>query len=168
MDKFKSLLLPLALIFAAIAVFELGVRYGSTNMRAYAIAGELRLPLRAYAQGLEQTGSESTDNPQLAALIDTGIAAGSIHRQIWYLDKQAKAVLDQTLAYAFVLRGDSIVQRLEDPEASKGLQVSNTSPAKLRAAVGQAMQELKALQAAAASDPIQESTEPEVEGTPAP
>ena len=35
MDKIKNLLLPLALIFGAIAVFETGARYGATNMRAH-------------------------------------------------------------------------------------------------------------------------------------
>ena len=50
MEKVKALLLPLALVFAAIAVFETGVRYGSTNMRAYAIASELQLPLSIYVQ----------------------------------------------------------------------------------------------------------------------
>ena len=50
MEKIKSLLLPLALVFGAIAVFEFGARYGATNMRAYAIASELQFPLRIYAQ----------------------------------------------------------------------------------------------------------------------
>ena len=50
MEKIKSLLLPLALIFSAIAVFEFGARYGATNMQAYAIAGELQFPLNIYAQ----------------------------------------------------------------------------------------------------------------------
>ena len=42
MEKIKSLLLPLALVFSAIAVFDPGARYGATNMQAFAIASELQ------------------------------------------------------------------------------------------------------------------------------
>jgi hypothetical protein len=51
MVKLKNLLLPLALFFGAIAVFETGARYGASNMRAHAIASELQLPLSIYISG---------------------------------------------------------------------------------------------------------------------
>ena len=51
MDKLKKLLLPLALIFGAIAVFDTGARYGAINMRVHAIASELQLPLSIYIAG---------------------------------------------------------------------------------------------------------------------
>ena len=114
MDKIKSLLLPLALVFAAIAIFETGVRYGSTNMRAYAIASELKLPLSIYVQGsasLNEAGKE-----QLAFLIDGNIAAGAVHREVWYLSKRAKAALDSTLAYALSVRGEDTLKRFSDPD----------------------------------------------------
>lgn len=143
MDKLKALLLPLALVFAAIAVFELGVRYGSTNMRAYSIAAELRLPLRAYAQGLE--ANPNFDNPQLGTLIDTGIAAGSTHRQIWYLNKQAKTNLDQALTYAFRLRGESLLKRIDHSGDEKTLILSTTAPpGEVFAAIRSAHAELQA------------------------
>jgi hypothetical protein len=58
MEKIKSLLLPLALIFSAIAVFEFGARYGATNMQAYAIASELQFPLNIYAQNEARYGQQ--------------------------------------------------------------------------------------------------------------
>ena len=111
MDKIKKLLLPLALIFGAIAVFETGARYGATNMRAHAIASELQLPLGIYVTG------ESSMNEQNAAqwtsIIDNGIAAGAVHRQIWYLNKAAKAQLDKILTFALTVRGDGTAKHFE-------------------------------------------------------
>lgn len=119
MDKIKSLLLPLALVFAAIAVFETGARYGASNMRAHAIAGELVFPLTVYVQGKGSMNTESLDN--IAAVIDNGIAAGSMHRQLWYLQKDAKESLDKVLAYAFSVRGDGVLERLEQAQAEEGI-----------------------------------------------
>jgi hypothetical protein len=110
MDRLKSLLLPLALVFAAIAVFETGVRYGATNMRAHAIAGELVFPLTVFVQG--QASMDPTSLNNIAAVIDNGIAAGAMHRKLWYLDKDAKAALDKVLTYAFNVRGDNVTERI--------------------------------------------------------
>lgn len=119
MDKIRSLLLPIALVFAAIAVFEFGARYGATNMRAHAIASELQFPLRIY----EQAGSNMDDGSRatFTMLIDNGIAAGAMHRQIWYLDGKASAALDQVLAYALSLRGDAVVERFASLEAGDAI-----------------------------------------------
>jgi hypothetical protein len=141
MDKLKSLLLPLALVFAAIAVFETGARYGATNMRAYAIASELQLPLTIYVQGQASMNEVAKEN--LAILIDNGIAAGSMHRTVWYLSKDAKAALDKVLAYAFTLRGDGVEARLISVEASENLpEVNKERLAEVRTAVHDAKIEL--------------------------
>ena len=111
MDKLKNLLLLLALVFGAIAIFESGARYGASNMRAHAIASELQLPLGIYI-----SGNSSMDEPtkaQWAAIIDHGIAAGAIHRQLWYLNTDAKAQLDKVLTVALSVRGDGTGKRYE-------------------------------------------------------
>ena len=111
MEKIKALLLPLALVFGAIAVFETGARYGATNMRAHAIASELQLPLGIYISG-SSTMNEPT-KAQWTAIIDNGIAAGAMHRQIWYLNKEAKAQLDKVLTFALSVRGDGTAKHFE-------------------------------------------------------
>ena len=111
MEKLKALLLPLALVFGAIAVFETGARYGATNMRAHAIASELQLPLGIYVQGQSTMNEQSLS--QWTMIIDNGIAAGAIHRKVWHLNKDAKAALDKVLSYALSVRGDEIEKRFE-------------------------------------------------------
>jgi hypothetical protein len=104
MDKLKNLLLPLALLFGAIAIFETGARYGATNLRAHALARELQLPLSIYLS------SQSTMDEQIGAqwemVIDNCIAVSAVHRQIWYLQKEAKATLDKALTVALSVRGE--------------------------------------------------------------
>jgi len=141
MDKIKSLLLPLALVFAAIAVFEFGARYGATNMRAYAIASELQFPLNIYAQA----GSNMDEGSKaiFTRQIDDYIAAGSMHRKIWYLDKDAQAALDKVLAYALSLRGDAVAERFASMEASEDLPALNKAKlSEIREAVAEAKVEL--------------------------
>jgi hypothetical protein len=111
MVKLKNLLLPLALIFGAIAVFETGARYGASNMRAHAIASELQLPLSIYISG--QSTMDAGAKAQWAAIIDHGIAAGAIHRQLWHLNEQAKGQLDKALTIALSARGDETARRYE-------------------------------------------------------
>ena len=111
MVKLKNLLLPLALIFGVIAVFETGARYGASNMRAHAIASELQLPLSIYISG--QSTMDAGAKAQWAAIIDHGIAAGAIHRQLWHLNEQAKGQLDKALTIALSARGDGTATRYE-------------------------------------------------------
>ena len=111
MDKLKNLLLLLALVFGAIAIFESGARYGASNMRAHAIASELQLPLGIYISG--NLAWMSRRKRQWTAIIDNGIAAGAIHRQLWYLNADAKAQLDKVLAVALSVRGDGTSKRYE-------------------------------------------------------
>ena len=111
MDKLKNLLLLLALVFGALAIFESGVRYGASNMRAHAIASELQLPLGIYISG--NSSMDAQNKAQWTAIIDHGIAAGAIHRQLWYLNADAKAQLDKVLTVALSVRGDGTGKRYE-------------------------------------------------------
>lgn len=141
MDKIRSLLLPLALVFAAIAVFEFGARYGAGNMRAYAIASELQFPLRIYVQGESTMDEDSSE--AFALLIDNGIAAGAMHRQVWYLDKEARTALEKVLAYALSVRGDAVAERFANMEAREAMPALNKEKlSKIRQAVIEAKTEL--------------------------
>jgi hypothetical protein len=137
MEKIKSLLLPLALVFAAIAVFEFGARYGATNMRAYAIASELQFPLSIYAQAEANMDNSSKEN--FARIIDNGIASGAMHRQIWYLDRDAQAALDSVLSTALKVRGDAVAKRFAYMEASEDMPALNeTKLTEIREALAEA------------------------------
>lgn len=125
MEKIKSLLLPLALVFAAISIFEFGARYGATNMRAHAIASELQFPLSIYAQA--EANMDPASKETFSQLIDNGIAAGAIHRQIWYLDKEARAALDKVLTYALNIRGDAVNARFKAIDDSTNQSTDGTS-----------------------------------------
>ena len=118
MEKLRALLLPLALVFGAIAVFEAGARYGADNYRAQAIAVEMQQPLKIYV------ASQSTMDPalkaQLELTIDRQIASGVVHRQVWYLSKESKAALNESLAYALSVRGGATLARFENLNAQEG------------------------------------------------
>ncbi|HBR95667.1 MAG TPA: hypothetical protein DEA90_16035 [Opitutae bacterium] len=123
MDKIKSLLLPLALVFAGIAIFEFGARYGATNMRAYAIASELQFPLNIYEQAVSSMDAGSKET--FAAMIDNGIAVGALHRKVWYLKKDARSKLDTVLARALSTRGEAVCERFASMQASEDLPTYN-------------------------------------------
>ena len=137
MDKIKSLLLPLALIFAAIAVFEFGSRYGATNMRAYTIASELQFPLTIYAQA--EANMDKRSKELFAMRIDQSIAAGAMHRQIWHLDRDALAALDRVLHYALKVRGDAVAERFATMEANEDfVELSASQLGEIREALAEA------------------------------
>ncbi len=140
MDKIKNLLLPLALIFGAIAVFETGARYGATNMRAHAIASELQLPLGIYISG--QSTMDEKNAAQWTMIIDNGIAAGAIHRQIWYLNEAAKAQLDKVLAFALTVRGDGTINYFETIANSEQPKIGDAKLHEIRSAIHSAKVEL--------------------------
>lgn len=141
MEKIKALLLPLALVFAAIAVFEFGARYGATNMRAYAIAEQIQLRLDLAPQVLPPMSDEAKANYLI--LIDHNIAKGALHRNIWHLDKKASAALDKVLAYALSIRGDAVTERFASMEASEELPALNKAKlSEIRQAVIDAKTEL--------------------------
>ncbi len=123
MEKIKSLLLPLALVFSAIAVFEFGARYGATNMQAFAIASELQFPLNIFAEN--KANMDNSSKEYFTMMIDKGIAAGAVHRQIWHLDRDAQAVLDSLLSYALKVRGDAVTERFASMEASEDIPALN-------------------------------------------
>ena len=123
MEKIKSLLLPLALVFSAIAVFEFGARYGATNMQAFAIASELQFPLNIFAEN--KANMDNSSKEYFTMMIDKGIAAGAVHRQIWHLDRDAQAVPDSLLSYALQVRGDAVTERFASMEASEDIPALN-------------------------------------------
>ena len=141
MEKIKSLLLPLALVFSAIAVFEFGARYGATNMQAYAIASELQFPLSIYAQAEDNMDNSSKEH--FAIMIDKGIAAGAMHRQIWHLDRGAQVALDRVLGYALKVRGDAVPERFANMEQGGEVPAFNkTKLAEIREALAKAKVDL--------------------------
>ncbi|MEC8614084.1 MAG: hypothetical protein VXY17_01595 [Verrucomicrobiota bacterium] len=141
MEKIKSLLLPLALVFSAIAVFEFGARYGATNMQAFAIASELQFPLNVFAEN--KTNMDNDSKKRFAMMIDKGIAAGAMHRQIWHLNRDAQAVLDSLLSYALKVRGDAVTERFASMEASEDMPALNQAKlAKIREALAEAKVDL--------------------------
>jgi hypothetical protein len=131
MDKLKALLLPLALVFAAIAVFELGARYGASNTRAVALTGQLNNFVNLYKQVGSQADPRSKAN--LEAVIDNHILTGSLQRGAWYLKlrKEPKASLDTALAEALQLRGDAVIARFEAMQASKDENAPKLSSARI-------------------------------------
>lgn len=144
MDKLKSLLLPLALVFAGIAVFEAGVRYGSTNMRAHAIAEQMQMltQLRVSVRSEEHGNAQVPVVP--VAQLDNLIALGAVHRQIWYLDSKAQEVLDKTLTFVLSARGpDNVIKNIELAKESKeGAQISEERVDKIIEAIRQAKVDL--------------------------
>ena len=141
MEKIKSLLLPLALVFSAIAVFEFGARYGATNMQAYAIASELQFPLSIYTQN--ETNMDNASKEYFSMIIDKGIAAGAMHRKIWHLSRHAKAALDSLLSYALKVRGDAVTERFASMEASEDMPaLEDTKLAEIREALSEAKVDL--------------------------
>ena len=141
MEKIKSLLLPLALVFSAIAVFEFGARYGATNMQAYAIANELQFPLNIFAEN--KANMDNNSKEYFAMMIDKGIAAGVMHRQIWHLDRDAQAVLDSLLSYALKVRGDAVTERFALMGASEDIPALNQAKlAEIREALAEARVDL--------------------------
>jgi len=142
MDRLKSLLLPLALVFGAVAVFELGARYGASNMRAIAVSGELGLPLAIYKQGPTRIGPK--DIEALAFQIDRLIATAATQRTQWFLSKNAKQQLDLALSQALEVRGDEAIRRFTRGDATQPAleDLSEKELADIRAAIQSAQTEL--------------------------
>ena len=121
MIKFRSLLLPLALVFGSIAIFETGARYGATNMRAYAIAQQLY----SLTQIRISIQTEENENAQVPVVpidqIDNLIVSGSMLREIWHLSTNAKETLNNTLAFVLQARGcENVINRLKQARESEG------------------------------------------------
>ena len=66
-----------------------------------------------------------------------------MHRQIWHLNRDAKAVLDSLLSYALKVRGDAVTERFASMEASEDMPALNQAKlAKIREALAEAKVDL--------------------------
>ena len=103
-DRFKQILLPLALVFGAIGIFEVGARYGASSVRA--VAAQLQTFLNFHAQTAKDSDTASVE--KIERIIDHHIATASIQRDHWLLKLRAepRATLDKTLRNGLVVRGD--------------------------------------------------------------
>ena len=121
MNKLKALLLPIAIVFGAIAIFETGARYGATNMRAYAISQQL-YSLTQIRISIQNEKNENTQVPVVPIdQIDNLIASGSMLREIWHLSTNAKETLNNTLAFVLQARGcENVINRLKQARESEG------------------------------------------------
>lgn len=144
MAKLKGILLPLALVFAAIAIFEVGARYGAANTRAVALTGQLNNFTSLYKQVAPQADRRSLNN--LEMVIDNHIVTAALQRGSWYLRLRAepKAQLDQALGSALLLRGDGVKARfaaLRDSDEDS-TQISDVQLARILTALDLARAEL--------------------------
>ncbi len=121
MNKLKALLLPIAIVFGAIAIFETGARYGATNMRAYAISQQLH-SLTQIRISIQNEKNENTQVPVVPIdQIDNLIVSGSMLREIWHLSTNAKETLNNTLAFVLQARGcENVINRLKQARESEG------------------------------------------------
>ena len=131
MDKVKALLLPLALVFAAIAIFEFGARYGASNTRAVALTGQLNNFVSLYRQVAANADDRSKAN--LEAVIDNHLVTAALERNAWYLrlKKEPKASLEKALSEALALRGDAVFARFETIQASSEEDAPKLNPARM-------------------------------------
>lgn len=151
MAQFRSLLLPLALVFAAIAVFEFGARYGGTNMRAIAIAEQTQLSMEIFSQAHSVMSEEA--QASYLMLIDRNIAAGALHRNIWHLSGDAQEPLDKVLANALSIRGNDVEKRYAEFEKKEGISpTEKQNLTKIQEALRIAKQELVDSKKAAATE----------------
>lgn len=118
MDKIKALLLPLALVFAAIAIFEFGARYGASNTRAAALTGQLNNFTNLYLQ--VEAYSDENSKANLGAVIDNHIMTASLVRGAWYLriKQEPKKSLEKAISKALGIRGDGLLERLDALQSS--------------------------------------------------
>ena len=140
MQKIRAILLPIALVFAGIAIFEGGVRYGAASMRAYAIAGEINLALQL--RDSPALRADSALRRSLASVLDNAIAAGAMQRSVWYLNDTAQQALDNVLAEALAARGEAVLKRFSG-DGGAGAGVSSERAENIREALRKAMDDLE-------------------------
>lgn len=154
MEKIKALLLPLALVFAAIAIFEVGARYGASNTRALALTGQLNNYVHLYQQVRARADAPSLAN--LEEVIDHHAMTAALERGAWYLrfKDEPKASLEKALTEALQLRGDALMARFEAMSAANEDGSQKISPprlAEIRTALERAQADL--ITTAAAPEP---------------
>lgn len=143
MNKFRALLLPLACVFAAIAVFELGARYGASNVRAIALTGQLQTYLNYYVQLRGNADEASVET--LEKIVDNHIATAALQRHAWFLrfKEEPRAGLDKALAYGLSVRGDAVLEHMSsESEAPGKVAVPAEKLEEIRSAVARAREEL--------------------------
>ena len=137
MEKIKSLLLPLALIFSAIAVFEFGARYGATNMQAYAIASELQFPLNIYAHN--EADMDNSFKEYFAMMIDKGIKLPAPCTAKFGISTEMPKPHSIAYSYALKVRGDAVIERFASMETSEDIPALNQAKlAEIREALAEA------------------------------
>lgn len=131
MNKIKALLLPLALVFAAIAIFEFGARYGASNTRAFALTSQLDNFINLY----KQVGIHADDRSRahLETVIDNHVMTAALQRNAWYLrfKTEPKASLEKILREALSIRGDALMDRLDTMQAGNSEEARQLSPTRL-------------------------------------
>jgi hypothetical protein len=66
-----------------------------------------------------------------------------MHRQIWYLDRDAQTALDSLLSYALKVRGDAVAERFASMEASEDMPaLTKTKLTEIREALAEAKVDL--------------------------
>lgn len=143
MNKFRALLLPLALVFASIAIFELGARYGAANVRAIALTGQLQTYLNYYVQ--LRGNADAASQVGLEKIVDNQIATAAMQRNAWFLrfKTEPRAGLEKALAYGLSVRGDEVLEHMtSDSEQADKVQVPADKLAEIRTAVAKAREEL--------------------------
>jgi hypothetical protein len=82
---------------------------------------------------------DNSSKENFTRIIDNGIASGAMHRQIWYLDRDAQAALDSLLSYALKVRGDAVAERFASMEASEDMPaLTETKLTEIREALAEA------------------------------
>jgi|AACY02.2.fsa_nt_gi hypothetical protein len=144
MNWFRALLLPLALVFAAIAIFEFGARFGAANVRAVALAAQLENYLNYYEQirGRADAASEVA----IEKIVDNHIATAALQRDVWFLRfrREPRASLERALGEALALRGEAALEHMSsEPEAPGKVQVPAAKLEEIRQAVARARREME-------------------------
>ena len=93
--------------------------------------------LSVYAQA--EANMDNSPNEHFAMIIHSSIPAGAMHRQIWYLNRDAQAALDSLLRTALKVRGDAVAERFASMEASEDMPALNeTKLTEIREALAEA------------------------------
>lgn len=157
MKKLKNLLLPLAIVFAAIAIFELGTRYGASNVRAIALSGQLQTYLNYYVQ--LRGNADEASKVGLEKIIDNQIATAVLQRGAWFLrfKEEPRASLERALAYGLSVRGDDVLAHMSsDPNETDKTQIPPENFSEIKRLVAKAREELvQQPDGAAAETPVQ-------------
>lgn len=139
----KQILLPLALVIGAITVFELGARYGASNVRAVAVAAQLQTFLNYYAATSKDADIKSVE--QLEQIIDHHIATAALQRDHWVLKlkQEPRGTLDRTLRNGLSVRGDEVLEHFAGANSKiENVAVAPDQLQRIKSAIAKAKREL--------------------------